>query len=79
MILTGASTGESASAKELQAVHADTQIPVLVGSGITPENLSQYLPFADAFIVGSAFKQDGHWANALDPERIRRLLEALNQ
>jgi len=78
LILTGASTGESASAKELQAVHADTKLPVLVGSGITPENLSRYLPFADAFIVGSAFKHDGYWANALDPDRIRRLLDALD-
>lgn len=79
LILTGASTGESASAEELRAVHGATKLPVLVGSGITPENLSDYLPFADAFIVGSAFKQDGHWANALDPDRIRRLLDALNR
>jgi uncharacterized protein len=78
LILTGASTGESASAKELQAVHGSTQLPVLVGSGITPDNLGEYLPFADAFIVGSAFKQDGHWANALDPKRIQSLLESLD-
>ncbi len=78
LILTGASTGESASAKELQAVHSSTRLPVLVGSGITPDNLVDYLPFADAFIVGSAFKQDGHWANALDSDRIRRLVEVLS-
>jgi len=78
LILTGASTGESASATELQAVHDSTQLPVLVGSGITPDNLSDYRPFADAFIVGSAFKQDGYWANALDPKRIQHLLDALD-
>ena len=78
LILTGAATGEAASADELRAVYAATKLPVLVGSGVTAENLKTYLPLADAFIVGSHFKQDGHWANPLDPERIRRLLRALD-
>ena len=77
LILTGAATGESASAEELQAVHGATYLPVLVGSGITPENLATYLPFADAFIVGSAFKQDGLWSNPLEADRVRRLVDAL--
>ncbi len=77
LILTGAATGEAASADELRAVQAATRLPVLVGSGITADNLKTYLPLADAFIVGSHFKQDGHWANPLDPARIRRLLAAL--
>ena len=77
LILTGAATGEAASVDELRAVYASAKIPVLVGSGITADNLKTYLPLADAFIVGSHFKQDGHWANPLDPARIRRLLDAL--
>jgi uncharacterized protein len=77
LILTGAATGEAASTAELRAVYAATKLPVLVGSGITAENLKTYLPLADAFIVGSHFKQAGYWANPLDPARIRRLLEVL--
>lgn len=77
LILTGAATGEAASAEELRAVHAATKLPVLVGSGITAENLGTYLPLADAFIVGSSFKKDGYWANPLDPDRIRRLLDRM--
>ena len=77
LILTGAATGEAASVDELRAVYAATKLPVLVGSGITAENLKSYLPIADAFIVGSHFKKDGYWENALDPDRIRRLLDAL--
>ena len=77
LILTGAATGEAASADELRAVRAATKLPVLVGSGIAADNLKTYLPLADAFIVGSHFKRDGHWANPLDPDRIRRLLDAL--
>ena len=77
LILTGAATGEAASADELRAVYAATKLPVLVGSGITAENLKSYLPIADAFVVGSYFKQNGYWENPLDPDRIRRLLDAL--
>jgi uncharacterized protein len=77
LILTGAATGEAARVDELRAVYAATKLPVLVGSGITAENLKTYLPLADAFIVGSYFKKDGYWANALDSDRIRRLLAAL--
>ena len=78
LILTGAATGEAASVEELRAVHATTKLPVLVGSGITADNIKDYLPFADAFIVGSHFKKDGYWANPLDPDRIRRLLDVLS-
>ena len=77
LILTGAATGEAASADELRAVTASAKIPVLVGSGITADNLKTYLPLADAFIVGSHFKRDGYWENPLDPARIRRLLDVL--
>lgn len=77
LILTGAATGEAASVDELRAVYAATKLPVLVGSGITAENVKDFLPIADAFIVGSHFKQDGYWENPLDPSRIRRLLDQL--
>jgi uncharacterized protein len=77
LILTGTSTGAAAREDELRAVSASARLPVLVGSGITADNLQSYLPLADAFIVGSYFKHDGHWQNPLDPARIRRLLAAL--
>ena len=77
LILTGAATGEAASVDELRAVYAATKLPVFVGSGLTAENAKDYLPLADAFIVGSHFKRDGYWENPLDPARIRRLLDQL--
>jgi predicted TIM-barrel enzyme len=41
------------------------KIPVLIGSGVTNENLSHYKS-ANGLIVGSHFKMDGHWTNELD-------------
>ena len=77
LILTGAATGEAANLAELRAVYAATRLPVFVGSGINAANVSDYTPVADAFIVGSDFKQNGNWALPLDPDRIRRLMDAL--
>jgi hypothetical protein len=57
------------------AVAQAVGIPVVVGSGVTPENLARY-PDADAFIVGSYVKQGGLWSNPLDPERVRAVAEA---
>jgi predicted TIM-barrel enzyme len=50
-------------------------VPVLVGSGVTPANLSQ---FADAhgFIVGSSVKEGGLWSNPIDRDAVRALAAA---
>lgn len=76
LVVTGSATGRPASPGDV-ADAARHSLPVLVGSGITPENLRDYLPAAKAFIVGSYFKQDGLWSNPLDPARIAALLAAL--
>lgn len=76
VIITGTHTGKPVNQAELARVYASTDIPVLVGSGVTPEGLPQIWEQADAFIVGSYFKTKGNWQNDPDPERIQRLLQA---
>jgi predicted TIM-barrel enzyme len=34
---------------------------------------------ADGFIIGSFFKRDGCWANEVDPQRVEKLMEAVNK
>lgn len=78
VIVTGTATGSAAKPEDLAAVKkACPDLPLLVGSGITPDNIQQYLPFADAFIVGSALKKEGYWANEMDPQRVQRMVAAL--
>jgi len=79
VIVTGTATGAPAIPEDVERVAAATALPVLVGSGITPENLSSYAR-ALGFIVGSSVKRTGHWANALDPaacDAVARAFEAL--
>ncbi len=75
VIVTGAATGLPADAAEVTQVQAAVNIPVLVGSGVTLENVAQFLPVADALIVGSHFKTGGHWAHPVDGERVRAFME----
>jgi len=57
---------------------AAKQIPVVVGSGITGDNIQQYAD-ASAFIVGSHFKVGGHWSEELDSRKIGCFMDRVNQ
>lgn len=75
VVVTGTASGRAADPTEVRAVSAAVGIPVLVGSGVTPQNLSDYVD-ADAFIVGSWLKADGVWSNPIDGERLQALRRA---
>ncbi len=74
VILTGESTGSSVSIDELRALKASIDLPILIGSGITVDNLEKYFPYADAFIIGSHFKKEGYWENPIDYDRVAKFM-----
>jgi len=74
LIITGHSTGDPVDEQALRAIKDQVSTPVLIGSGITAENIGQYAALADAFIVGSYLKKDGLWFNEIDKERVERLV-----
>lgn len=74
IIITGSSTGEAALIDEVKIARNSTNLPVLIGSGISAANLETYWPFADAFIVGSSLKLDGNWKNPVDRNRVVALM-----
>ncbi len=77
LIITGNATGQQASSDEVGRVRRSTNLPVLIGSGITIDNAAQYFGISDAFIVGSWFKKDGYWKNALDKTRVEAFMKAV--
>lgn len=79
VIITGDSTGKAADAGELCAVNSAVSCPVLIGSGITAENLSEYWELSDGFIVGSNLKEGGVWSNELSEERCVKLISIANK
>ncbi|KAM8894149.1 uncharacterized protein F13E9.13, mitochondrial isoform 2-T2 [Spinachia spinachia] len=73
LIITGAATGARADPRDLQEVSQCVKIPVLIGSGVTFDNMERYLD-ANGMIIGSHFKEGGHWAKAVDPEQVKRFM-----
>jgi len=75
IILTGAATGKEADLNEIERVKKNCDFPLLIGSGVTIENVAHYLPFSDALVVGSHFKKNGFWANEMDESVVKNFME----
>ena len=76
VIITGSFTGIAPCVNELKQLknNGKIHIPVALGSGIDVENIERYFDLADLFIVGSHFKKDGIWSNALETGRISNFM-----
>jgi len=77
VVVTGSATARPTSPEDLAAVKRAVKIPVLAGSGVTPENIAGIAPFTDAVIVGSCLKKDGLWSNEPQKARIDAMTRAI--
>jgi membrane complex biogenesis BtpA family protein len=76
LIITGTATGKSVDMGDLKSVKENSTLPILIGSGATPDSIASLLKFADGAIVGSWLKKDGLWTEAVDPERVKLFVES---
>lgn len=74
VIVTGAATGDAPKPGDVLAVRRKSRLPVYLGSGVTRENLEQFFAIADGFIIGSEFKQGGHWSHEVDRDRVKKFM-----
>lgn len=77
IIITGIATGQAIRIDDLGTARVATTLPLLVGSGVTPESVSDLFAYADALIVGSCYKRDGQWQNPPDKSRVKELMKAV--
>lgn len=77
LIVTGTATGRPTAVADVREVREACDLPVLVGSGVTPESAGGLLEFADALIVGSWIKSGGAWKNPVDAVRAREMVRAV--
>ena len=74
LVITGHSTGADTDPALLDAAReAVPDTPVLIGSGLSEENLVTLASRADGAIVGTAVKFSGITTEPVDPERAERL------
>lgn len=77
IIVSGDRTGAETSVEDIELVRRNTTLPLLIGSGATPENLGKVSAKADGLIVGSCFKKDGNADNFVDEARVKAFMETL--
>lgn len=71
VIATGQRTGDAASVDYIAGFRAATGLPLLVGSGVTADNVGAILGVADGVIVGSSLKTGGVWWDPVDPAKAK--------
>ncbi len=75
VIVTGAETGAAADPSRLRLLReAIPDAPLLIGSGLTAENASQFAD-ADGAIVGTSIQRDGR----VDPSRVEAVVRAFKR
>lgn len=76
-VVTGSGVDTALLAAAKDAVGPD--VAVVANTGVRPETVGQMLSIADACIVGTALKRDGVTWNAVDPDRVERLVSAASE
>ena len=79
LIVSGRMTGAAPPLDKVRRAKELATRPILMGSGTTAENISDFLQFADGAIVGSSLKVDGVAENPVDLERVRRYVAAVEE
>jgi membrane complex biogenesis BtpA family protein len=74
VIVTSQFTGVNPDKNDLRKAKGVTKLPVLIGSGMSAENIQEYLPLADGFIVGSTFRHGGKFLEKLELERLQAFM-----
>jgi membrane complex biogenesis BtpA family protein len=78
IILSGSMTGKKVDMSVLKEVNEIISVDkIAIGSGITPENISEYKDSASNFIVGSSLKKDNIISNPIDKNKVSQLLKEL--
>lgn len=79
IIVSGERTGAETRVDDVDVVRAATTLPLLIGSGATPENVHKVLPKVNGLIVGSYFKKEGIGGNFVDEARVQTFVRKVVQ
>lgn len=77
IIVTGKRTGMAPSQEEISALRKVVQLPIIIGSGLSLQNIEELLPLVDGAIVGSSFKVDGELKNPIDCSLVKKFMQAV--
>jgi hypothetical protein len=74
---SGSGTGSAPPVEKIKAMREAIQDwPLAIASGITPDNVEQFMPYADCFLVATGISKDFH---TLDPVKVKALAMKLGK
>jgi membrane complex biogenesis BtpA family protein len=77
LIVSGRMTGDAPDVEKVQQAKALAgDRPLLIGSGADERNIAAFLEVGDGVVVGSSIKYGGEVSNPVDPDRVRRFVDA---
>lgn len=75
LVVTGAGTGQPTDLEELGRVRRGAPLArILVGSGVTPQNVAAVLSAADGAIVGTSLTKEDRAGSGVDLTKVRTLV-----
>lgn len=79
LIISGQGTGLATDLEDVRRVRKSCpNARLLLGSGVTVENVASFLPVADGFIVGTSLKTGGRVENPVDLKRVAAIRKAID-
>ena len=78
VIVTSHETGIGPTTADLRDARAGA-LPVLIGSGLTPENAAELFPLADGAIVGTSLRSGRQAHDRVVREQVTRLVQAVRR
>ena len=79
IVATGGRPGIPPDKNQVQAIRAQIDLPILIGSGMTRDTLPEYADIADGFIIGSGFKEHGIWNAPVCQTRAHDLMQIVKK
>ena len=78
ILVSGPMAGSEPDVRTVAEVReaVDKSVPVLLNTGAKAATIKEFFRFADGCIVGSDLKRDGYTWNEVDPERVKRFVDA---
>jgi len=77
ILVTGNKTGDSINIDDLKKVKENTQLPVLIGSGLKVSEANKLMSVADGAIVASSLKEDNCWWKEVNLTKVKKLVDKI--
>ncbi|ALC44410.1 CG8607 [Drosophila busckii] len=77
IIITGTATGQAANPNDVAELSGKLKVPLIIGSGVTKDNIASYYKETQAVIIGSHFKKRGNWQEDIDEHNVESFMSKL--